>query len=160
MKDHATLLRAIYRVVDSLSSTGSQQEVLFLLIGHGVTSELSSNKSIRFLGWRSDIPEIMSALDIVVSSSAWGEGFPNVIGEAMASEVPCVVTDVGDSSYIVGKYGRVCLAGDDRCIAKSLLELIENKQERKTAGKQARKRIKENYSIDKIKKEYLKEWGF
>jgi glycosyltransferase involved in cell wall biosynthesis len=160
MKDHATLLRAIDRVVDSLSSTGSQQEVLFLLIGHGVTSELSSNKSIRFLGWRSDIPEIMSALDIVVSSSAWGEGFPNVIGEAMASEVPCVVTDVGDSSYIVGKYGRVCLAGDDRCIAKSLLELIENKQERKTAGKQARKRIKENYSIDKIKKEYLKEWGF
>ena len=102
----------------------------------------------------------MSALDIVVSSSAWGEGFPNVIGEAMASEVPCIVTDVGDSAYIVGKYGRVCPVGDDQCIANSLLQLIENKQERKTAGKQARKRIKEKYSIDKIKKEYLKEWGF
>jgi glycosyltransferase involved in cell wall biosynthesis len=160
MKDHPTLLRAIDRVVDSLSSTGSKQEVLFLLIGHGVTSELSNNLAIRFLGERSDIPKIMSALDIVVSSSAWGEGFPNVIGEAMASEVPCVVTDVGDSAYIVGKYGRVCPVGDDQCIANSLLQLIENKQERKTAGKQARKRIKENYSMDKIKKEYLKEWGF
>jgi glycosyltransferase involved in cell wall biosynthesis len=160
MKDHATLLRAIDRVVDSLSSTGSKQEVLFLLIGHGVTSELSSNKSIRFLGWRSDIPEIMSALDIVVSSSAWGEGFPNVVGEAMASEVPCVVTDVGDSAYIVGKYGRVCSVGDDQCIANSLLQLIDNKEERKIAGRQARKRINENYSMDKIKKEYLKEWGF
>jgi len=160
MKDHPTLLRAIDRVVDSLSSTGSKQEVLFLLIGHGVTSELSNNLAIRFLGERSDIPKIMSALDIVVSSSAWGEGFPNVIGEAMASEVPCVVTDVGDSAYIVGKYGRVCPVGDDQCIASSLLQLIENKQERKTAGKQARKRIKENYSMDKIKKEYLKEWGF
>jgi len=160
MKDHATLLRAIDRVVGSLSSTGSKQEVLFLLIGHGVTSELSKNPAIRFLGERTDIPRIMSALDIVVSSSAWGEGFPNVIGEAMASEVPCVVTDVGDSAYIVGKYGRVCSVGDDQCIASSLLQLIENKQERKTAGKQARKRIKENYSIDKIKKEYLKEWGF
>ena len=160
MKDHATLLRAIDRVVGSLSSTGSKQEVLFLLIGHGVTSKLSKNPAIRFLGERTDIPRIMSALDIVVSSSAWGEGFPNVIGEAMASEVPCVVTDVGDSAYIVGKYGRVCSVGDDQCIANSLLQLIENKQERKTAGKQARKRIKENYSMDKIKKEYLKEWGF
>ena len=160
MKDHATLLRVIDRVVGSLSDTGSKQEVLFLLIGHGVTSELSKNPAIRFLGERTDIPRIMSALDIVVSSSAWGEGFPNVIGEAMASEVPCVVTDVGDSAYIVGKYGRVCSVGDEQCIASSLLQLIENKQERKTAGKQARKRIKENYSIDKIKKEYLKEWGF
>ena len=48
MKDHATLLRAIDRVVDSLSSTGGKQEVLFLLIGHGVTSELSKNSAIRF----------------------------------------------------------------------------------------------------------------
>jgi len=160
MKDHATLLRAIDRVVDSLSSTGNKQEVLFLLVGNGVTSELSNNPAIHFLGERSDIPKIMSALDMVVSSSAWGEGFPNVIGEAMASEVPCVVTDVGDSAYIVGKYGQVCSVGDDQCIANSLLQLIENKQERKTAGKQARKRIKENYSMDKIKKEYLKEWGF
>jgi len=160
MKDHATLLRAIDRVVDSLSSTGSKQEVLFLLIGQGVTSELSTNPAVHFLGERSDIPKIMSALDIVVSSSAWGEGFPNVIGEAMASEVPCVVTDVGDSAYIVGKYGRVCSVEDDQCIANSLLQLIEKKEERKIAGKQARKRIKENYSMDKIKKEYLKEWGF
>jgi len=160
MKDHATLLRTIDRVVDSLSSIGAKQEVLFLLIGHGVTSELSKNPAIRFLGERSDIPKIMSALDIVVSSSAWGEGFPNVIGEAMASEVPCVVTDVGDSAYIVGKYGRVCSVGDDQCIANSLLQLIENKQERETVGRQARKRIKEKYSIDKIKKEYLKEWRF
>jgi glycosyltransferase involved in cell wall biosynthesis len=159
MKDHATLLRAIDRVVDSLSGIGGKQEVLFLLIGHDVTSDLSNNLAIRFLGERSDIPKIMSALDIVVSSSAWGEGFPNVIGEAMASEVPCVVTDIGDSAYIVGKYGRVCPMGDDQCIANSLLQLIENKKERKTAGKQARKRIKENYSIDKINKEYLKEWG-
>jgi len=160
MKDHTTLLRAINRVMENISDSGGKQEVLFLLVGHGVTSELSNNLAIRFLGERSDIPKIMAALDIVVSSSAWGEGFPNVIGEAMASEVPCVVTDVGDSAYIVGKYGQVCSVGDDQCIASSLLQLIENKQERKTAGKQARKRIKENYSMDKIKKEYLKEWGF
>ena len=160
MKDHATLLRAIKHVVEDLSDIDSKQEVLFLLTGHGVTSELSNNKAIRFLGERSDIPKIMSALDIVISSSSWGEGFPNIIGESMASEVPCVVTDVGDSAYIVGKYGRVCPVGDDQCIADSLMRLIENIEERKTMGRKARQRIKDNYSINRIKREYLKEWGF
>ena len=160
MKDHATLLRAIGHITGDISSFDGKQEVLFLLIGHGVTSNLSNNSAIHFLGERTDIPKIMSALDMVVSSSAWGEGFPNVIGEAMASEAPCVVTDVGDSAYIVGKYGVVCPVGDDQCIAKSLLQLIENKKERKKMGKQARQRIKENYSMDRIKREYLKEWDF
>jgi len=159
MKDHATLLRSIDRVVDDLSNSSDKQEVLFLLIGYNVTSDLSSNPAIRFLGERTDIQKIMPALDIVVSSSAWGEGFPNVIGEAMASEVPCVVTDVGDSAYIVGKYGRVCPVGDNQCIANSLLQLIQNPEERKKLGKRARKRIEEKYSMDKIQKEYLNEWG-
>jgi len=160
MKDHATLLRAIDLVTKNISNSSNKQEVLFLLVGHGISSELSSNAAIHFLGERTDIPKIMSALDILVSSSAWGEGFPNVIGESMASEVPCVVTDVGDSANIVGKYGKVCTVGDSQCIASSLLQLIESKEERKIAGKQARKRIKENYSMDKIKKKYLKEWRF
>jgi len=102
----------------------------------------------------------MSALDILISSSAWGEGFPNVIGEAMASEVPCVVTNVGDSAYIVGKYGKVCPIGDDQCIAKNLLQFIKNDSQRKKSGQQSRKRIEKYYSIDKIKKEYLKVWNY
>jgi len=160
MKDHATFFRAIDRVTENIYNSGNKQEVLFLLAGHKVEDKLSSNASIRFLGQRDDIPRVMSALDILVSSSAWGEGFPNVVGEAMASEVPCVVTDVGDSANIVGKYGKVCTVSNDHCIADSLLQLIRNKEERKILGKQARKRIKEKYSMGKIKKEYLKEWGF
>jgi len=158
MKDHATLLRAIDRVTENISDSNGKKNILFLLVGHGVTSELSDNASIHFLGEQSDIPKIMSALDILVLSSAWGEGFPNVIGEAMASEVPCVVTDVGDSAYIVGKYGKVCLAGDDQCIADSILHLINNKKERRSIGVKGRKRIKESYSMNEIKGEYLKVW--
>ncbi|MBT4669145.1 MAG: glycosyltransferase [Candidatus Ruthia sp.] len=160
MKDHATLLRTINHVMKNIYASNGKQEVIFLLIGHEVTSALSTNPAIHFLGERTDIPNIMSALDILVSSSAWGEGFPNVIGEAMASEVPCVVTDVGDSAYIVGNYGMVCPVGDDKCIADSMMQLIENRQQRKIMGQQARQRIKQNYSMDKIKKEYLQVWGF
>ena len=159
MKDHTTLLKAINRVTKEVNSSEGVQKVLFVLVGYGVSINLSTNADIRFLGERSDIPRIMSALDVLVSSSAWGEGFPNVIGEAMASEVPCVVTDVGDSAHIVGKYGKVCPVGDDQCIAESLLQFIKNEKQRKIAGQQSRKRIKKYYSIDKIKEEYLKVWS-
>ena len=160
MKDHTTLLKAIDSVTKEISYSKEIQSVLFLLVGHGVSRDLSTNPSIHFLGERSDIPRIMSSLDVLVSSSAWGEGFPNVIGEAMASETPCVVTDVGDSAYIVGKYGKVCPIGDDQCMAKNLLQFIKNENQRKKSGQQSRKRIKKYYSIDKIKKEYLKVWNY
>jgi len=156
MKDHATLLRAIEQVKQNLADN---IDVVFLLVGKGVTNDLSSNPSIYFMGERADIPVIMSALDIVVSSSAWGEGFPNVVGEAMASEVACVVTDVGDSAQIVAKHGMVCPVGHDRCIAESLLYLIDNAYERKLMGKQARMRIKNNYMMSQIVKQYKSVWG-
>lgn len=154
MKDHATLLRAVDRVV----GTKSDHDIQFLLVGHGVTAALSEQPRIHFLGERADIADIMSALDMVVLTSAWGEGFPNVIGEAMATALPCVVTDVGDSAQIVGQFGLICSVGDDHCIADSLLRLIQNREERQYMGDNGRKRMKENYTMERIKREYLDCW--
>lgn len=156
MKDHATLLRVVDRVVEV---NGGLQDIQFVLVGHGVTDTLSDHPSIRFLGERTDVAEIMSALDIVVLTSAWGEGFPNVIGEAMATALPCVVTDVGDSAKIVGEYGFVCPIGDDQCIASSLLQLINSAEQREFMGQHARQRIQENYTMDIVKNEYLGCWA-
>src|SRR5204862_4815315 len=97
-------------------------DVHFLLAGRGVDSgNHTIQRSIagngvasvtHLLGLRDDVPRLMAALDVLASASSYGEAFPNVVGEAMASGVPCAVTDVGDSAYVVGDTGRVVPCGD------------------------------------------------
>jgi len=163
MKDHATLLRAIALLAISVEQIG--QPVFFLLVGRGVMNEeegltelivsLGIEKKVILLGERSDVPDIMGALDVAVSPSAWGEGFPNVVGEAMASGVPCVVTDVGDSAVIIGDSGLVVDAKDPSALASALLELLEDQEQRLSMGVRARERIQQHYSISAISEQYL-----
>ena len=93
-----------------------QPDVHFLLCGDGVTPDHEEETAIaeegqyseavrRVLGNRDDVPFLLASLDIAASSS-FAESFPVVIGEAMSCEIPCVVTDVGDSALIVGQTGR------------------------------------------------------
>ena len=109
---------------------------------------------VLLLDRRSDIPLIMSATDVYISSSS-GEGFPNVIGEAMACETPCVVTDVGDSSYIVGNTGRVVERQNPKKLAEAIEEFIKTKDFIKNR-KPCKNRIEKYFEITKIVEEYQK----
>ena len=62
---------------------------------------------VILLGPQKNIDKVMNLIDIHISASEYGEAFPNVVAEAMASGTPCVVTNVGDSSLIVGKTGWI-----------------------------------------------------
>ncbi|MEA3477847.1 MAG: glycosyltransferase [Bacteroidota bacterium] len=106
------------------------------------------------LGKRNDLPDLYQAVDIMVSSSL-GEGFPNVIAEAMSSEVPSVVTDVGESGGLVGDAGRVVPKEDSKKLADACLELINiGETERRKLGEAARSRIVNFYSLDRSVTEY------
>ena len=97
----------------------------------------------------------MAALDVLASSSSYGEAFPNVLGEAMASGVPCAVTDVGDSAYIVGDTGRVVSSGDMEGLAHAIGSLLEMPAEAlRILGARARARVAEHFEIGKIVRRY------
>jgi glycosyltransferase involved in cell wall biosynthesis len=109
----------------------------------------------RLLGLRSDIPRLMAALDVLASSSSYGEAFPNVLGEAMASGVPCAVTDVGDSAYIVGDAGRVVSPGDMVGLAAALEDLLSLSLAKRTAlGERTRARVAEHFEIGRVVRQY------
>jgi glycosyltransferase involved in cell wall biosynthesis len=140
-------------------------DVHFLLCGDDITRDNPSlNKWMdeadvrpvtHLLGRWDDMPSLQAAFDVASSSSSYGEGFPNIIGEAMACGVPCVVTDVGDSALIVGDTGIVVPPKDPDAMALAWKKLIEiGKEKRKKLGHDARLRIRENFSLSSVVKQY------
>lgn len=134
--------------------------VHFLLAGQGldetspVVSQWVETAGIgsvtHLLGRRDDVKRLMAALTILASSSI-AEAFPNVIGEAMACEVPCAVTDAGDSAYIVGDTGRIFNPGDAAAACQAWFELLSlPPDERLALGRAARQRVAELFSLPKI----------
>jgi glycosyltransferase involved in cell wall biosynthesis len=158
-KDHRTFVEAAGRL------HAEMPQVRFVLCGRDVDeanaqlmtwiAEAGISAVCFVLGERSDMPDVNAALDIATSASCYGEAFPNAIGEAMACGVPCVVTDVGDSGYLVGDTGRVVprLSAHALCAAwKDLLEL--SVREREQLGQQARQRIAACFSIETVARSY------
>ena len=87
--------------------------------------------------------------------SSCGEGSPNVVAEAMAAELPCVVTDVGDAATLIGETGSVVPPKNSESLAEACLAMLSlPKVERQDLGKKARKRIKDTHSIESVIKVY------
>ena len=154
MKGHGIFVDAAATVARACPGTR------FVLIGRDSTPVGISIKDLvvsrgladrfSFAGHRDDVADLLNGVDVVCSSSI-GEGFSNAVAEAMAMEIPCVVSDVGDSSRIVGDTGWVVPPRDSVRLADSLIEAltlpIESLRER---GRRARQRIVHAFSIESM----------
>lgn len=109
----------------------------------------------HLLGYRRDVARVIASIDIAASSSAYGEAFPNVLGEAMACEVPCVATDVGDSAYIVGDTGCIVPPRDPAALADAWdTQLARGPDHLRALGAAARRRVEEKFAIRGVVRAY------
>lgn len=92
--------------------------------------EYNLKENTYLLDQRNDIPAILNALDIHILSSSYGEGFPNVIAEAMVCGVACVATDIGDSKVIIGEFGEVVEPNNSDLLCSSIVKLISLKKDK------------------------------
>jgi glycosyltransferase involved in cell wall biosynthesis len=160
IKDHGNFFAAWRRLPAEIGG----RPLHALLCGTGMTVEEPrvaewtrglDHSRLHLLGLRKDVPALDASLDIACSSSV-GEGFPNVLGEAMACGVPCVVTDVGDSASIVADTGRVVPPSDPGALAQELLAVLNLPPEgRRALGMAALQRVQQNYKLEIVSQKYL-----
>lgn len=158
LKDHAMFIEAAALLVARLP------EVRFVLCGRNIDAandalmsgirRLALAGNVHLLGPRRDMTRIHAALDVACSSSV-SEAFSLAVAEAMSSGVPCVVTDVGDSSLMVGATGRVTPPKDPHAFARACYDLLAlPAAARRELGQRARRRIRELYDLTMITRRY------
>lgn len=152
LKDHAGFLQAVATVAQQYPCAR------FLLVGQGtrapalekLVADFNLRDRVFLLGERPDIPRLTAALDVACSSSR-EEGFSNAIGEAMSCGIPCVVTDVGDSRYLLGETGICVPPSQPEALAAAISRLISAGPEcRRKLGAAARVRVEENFSLPAV----------
>jgi glycosyltransferase involved in cell wall biosynthesis len=157
-KGHKYLLEAISEIKDQYTN------VVLLLMGDGVlrsdldalTRQLNIEDKVRFLGYRKDIPELLSAADIYVHTSVV-EGFGIAIIEAMAIGLPVVATNVGGIPEIItnGENGILVPPENPQALAKAIVDLIEHPEKRKILVEKGKQHVKANFTYQIMVKEYM-----
>ena len=149
MKGYDTFLAAVGRLAKS------ESRLHVLAVGKDTETLIPGPPALdgRFhaLGMSDDVERILPSLDVFCLASGFGEGFPNVLGEAMACGVPAVVTDVGDAAAILGHCGRVVPPGDEAALSAGVADLLAlTHDERRALGHAARARIAGHYEITMV----------
>lgn len=158
MKDAANLVEAVLR------ARQASVDVHLLLTGEGMDSpegrlaQLLAAMPADRLTLRSHdraLSDLLPGLDMLVLPSAWGEGFPNILGEAMACGVPCIATDVGDSLWILGESGMVVPPRNPAKLADAIMTMDRlGGDGRREMGELARMRVQQEFSIGQIAARY------
>ncbi|MBN1405137.1 MAG: GT4 family glycosyltransferase PelF [Candidatus Omnitrophica bacterium] len=156
-KDPKTLLEAFKLVIQQVPNAK------LVMAGDGLLKEqlmamkdnLGLNGSVKFLGNRRDIPELLQVFDVFALSSV-KEGLPIAILEAMASGLAVVATDVDGNAEVVqhGKTGFIVPARNPVALAEDIVKLLLDKDEAKKMGFLAQERVKNYFTFEKMIAEY------
>jgi glycosyltransferase involved in cell wall biosynthesis len=153
-KDYPNMLRAFARVRER------DDRAVLLLVGRGslqretedLTRELGLEGTVRFLGVRNDVPEVMSAADGYVLSSAW-EGMPIVLLEAAAAGLPIVATVAGGNQEVVldGLSGFLVPPRQSDALSGAMLRLMGlSAAQRRSMGEHGRENVRAHHSLARM----------
>ena len=156
-KNHTLLLKAFAQGLTS------DPRANLVLVGEGILREaleeqaknLGLAKRVHFLGLRTDIPDVLGAMDVFVLSSDW-EGNPLSIMEAMASGLPIVSTDAGGvpKMFQSGKEGLLVARGDAQALGRSMASLLRDQETRQSFGRSAARRAKKDFDVSTMVQAY------
>lgn len=152
MKDHANFLAAAGRLAVEAP------DMRFACVGDGPAAlraglvakgaALGLADRLTWSPVRADMPAVYGALSVLVSASSFGEGFPNVVAEAMACGTPCVVTDVGDSALVAGEDSVVVASGDAPALAAGVVRMLARRGDDAALPGRLRERVEREFSVD------------
>ena len=157
-KDQASLLRAAKPLIEK------HDDVHLILVGNGplkpeleaLADDIGIADQTVFLGYlpnRTDVHAVMTALDIFALPSVY-EGFGVAVAEAMALGCPVVVTDIPVFREVVGDTGLYIHPSDRTAFSAVLERLYENPDERSALGEQAKRRIRDRYTLEQTVKKH------
>lgn len=137
----------------------ARQDARFVVLGDGPDRERLQERaargdlvgSVRFLGWRADLPSVYADLDVVVLTSR-NEGTPVSLIEALAAGRACVATNVGGVRDLLGddERGIVVPAGNSEAIGRAILHLLNAPDERRTLGERGRSFVHPAYDTSTL----------
>lgn len=144
-------------------------DTIFMIVGDSVTGknddfkrklcaladQLGISKSIIFTGWRDDVMDVVSCMDIMVQASTLPEGFGRTCIEAMSLSIPLIVTDVPGPSEIVvdGETGIIVPRSDSKRMAEAIIDLLDDAVILRRYGEAGNKRGKEYFDLKRIVKQ-------
>ncbi|HRJ68245.1 MAG TPA: glycosyltransferase [Beijerinckiaceae bacterium] len=145
------------------------RDVHLVLAGRGMDSRnalllaelrsLGIGDRVHLLGERRDIARLNAGFDLAVLSSSHGEGFPNVVCEAMAAGTPIVSTDAGECRAIIGDPSRIAPIRDPQALGAVMTRVLAlTSGERMALGRADRERVSRLYSLPAVAESYAALW--